>query len=110
MKRGEVWLVSLDPGTGHEQMGTRTVLVLSPESFNNLTRVPIVAPITTGGAFVRNAGFAVSLSGVGTQTTGVIRCDQSRPVDLLSRRARRLETLPSTVMEEVMAKIVMLFE
>jgi mRNA-degrading endonuclease toxin of MazEF toxin-antitoxin module len=34
MKRGEIWLVSLDPASGHEQKGRRPVLIVSPEAFN----------------------------------------------------------------------------
>jgi mRNA interferase ChpB len=28
MKRGEIWLVGLDPTRGHEQKGTRPVLIV----------------------------------------------------------------------------------
>jgi len=70
VKRGDIYLVTLDPTLGHERQGTRPVLIVSPDRFNAVTRVPIVVPITSGGAFVRNAGFAVSLAGAGTRTTG----------------------------------------
>ena len=78
MKRGEIWLVSLDPSQGHAPNGRRPVLVVSPEAFNRATRVPVVLPITSGGNFARTAGFAVSLTGAGTKTTGVVRCGQPR--------------------------------
>ena len=68
MERGDIYLVSLDPTSGHEQQGTRPVLIVSPSSFNQLTKTPIVLPITTGGNFARTAGFAVSLTGCGTKT------------------------------------------
>ncbi len=110
MKRGEIYLVSLDPKSGREQQGTRPVLVVSPDSFNSVARVPIVVPITGGGSFARTAGFAVSLSGAGTQTTGVVRCDQPTPVDLTARGARRLEQMPLGILDEVLAKLVVLFE
>jgi mRNA-degrading endonuclease toxin of MazEF toxin-antitoxin module len=110
VKRGEIYLVSLDPSFGHEQKGTRPVLVVSPDPFNELTRAPIVVPITTGGAFARTAGFTVSLSGAGTRTTGVIRCDQPRPVDLGARGARRLETVPKPILDEVLALLAPLFQ
>lgn len=109
MKRGDIYLVSLDPTAGHEQQGTRPVLVVSPDRFNTVTRVPIVVPITSGGAFARNAGFAVSLVSAGTRTTGVIRCDQPRPIDLAARQARRLESVPKDVIEDVLARISTLF-
>ncbi len=109
MKRGDIYLVSLDPTAGHEQQGTRPVLVVSPDRFNALTHVPIVVPITSGGAFARNAGFTVSLDSAGTRTKGVIRCDQPRPIDLEARHARRLEAVPTEVLEDVLARIATLF-
>lgn len=110
MERGDIYLVSLDPTSGHEQRGTRPVLVVSPSAFNRLTRAPVVLPITSGGNFARTAGFAVSLMGAGTRTTGVVRCDQPRALDLSSRHGRKLESVPDSVMEEVLAKLASLFE
>lgn len=110
MESGDIYLVSLDPTSGHEQQGTQPVLVVSPSAFNRLTKTPIVLPITGGGNFARTAGFAVSLMGAGTNTTGVIRCDQPRALDLASRKARKLETVPETVMDEVLARLAPLFE
>jgi mRNA-degrading endonuclease toxin of MazEF toxin-antitoxin module len=98
MKRGEIWL----------QKGRRPVLIVSPEPFNRVTKVPIVVPITTGGNFARTAGFAVPLTG--SKTTGVVRCDQPRALDLAARRGTKLETIPDAVMDEVLAKIIPIFE
>ena len=109
MKRGDIYLVSLDPGLGHEQRGGRPVLVVSPDRFNALTLVPIVVPITSGGTFARNAGFAVSLAAAGTRTAGVARCDQPRPLDLAARRARKLESVPQHILDDVLAKLATLF-
>lgn len=110
MERGDIYLVSLDPTSGHEQQGTRPVLVVSPTAFNRLTRTPVVLPITSGGNFARTAGFTVSLMGTGTQTTGVVRCDQPRALDIESRHGRKLESVPPTILDEVLAKVAPLFE
>lgn len=110
MERGDIYLVSLDPTQGHEQQGRRPVLVVSPAAFNRLTRVPVVLPITSGGNFARTAGFAISLVGSGTQTTGVIRCDQPRALDLQARDARKLESVPATIVDEVLAKLAAILE
>jgi mRNA-degrading endonuclease toxin of MazEF toxin-antitoxin module len=110
MKRGEIWLVSLDPTSGHEQKGRRPVLIVSPEAFNRITKVPIVLPITSGGNFARTAGFAVPLAGAGTKTTGAIRCDQPRALDLAARAGRKLESIPDAFMDEVLAKLSPIFE
>lgn len=103
MERGDIYLVSLDPSTGHEQKGLRPVLVVTREPFNKLTRAPMVLPITTGGNFARVAGFTVEL--IGTKTSGVVRCDQPRVLDLSARKARKLEKAPMSVIDEVMAKL-----
>ena len=107
MKRGEIYLVSLDPAEGREQRGTRPVLVVSPEPFNKITRAPVVLPITNGGAFARRIRFAVPISGIGT--TGVVRCDQPRTIDLESRGARKVDTLPAAILAEVLAKVAPIF-
>jgi mRNA-degrading endonuclease toxin of MazEF toxin-antitoxin module len=110
MQRGEIWLVGLDPPEGHEQQGRRPVLIVSPEAFNRVTRVPVVLPITRGGSFARTAGFAVPLTGTGTKTTGVVRCDQPRALDLRARNGRKLERVPDVIMEEVLARLAPIFE
>lgn len=110
MQRGEIWLVALDPTLGHEQRGPRPVLVVSPEAFNRVTKVPVVVPITSGGSFARTAGFAVSLQGAGTKTTGVVRCDQPRALDLGARGGKKLESVPDPIVDEVLARLAAIFE
>ena len=106
MNRGDIYLVSLDPTSGHEQKGIRPVLVVSPGPFNKLTKAPIVVPVTTGGNFARVAGFTVDL--VGIKTVGVARCDQPRVLDLVARKAKKIESVSSDVMDEVLAKLATL--
>nr|WP_143341427.1 type II toxin-antitoxin system PemK/MazF family toxin [Crenothrix polyspora] len=65
---------------------------------------------TKSGNFARVAGFAVSLMGSGTQATGVVRCNQPRTIDLASRNAKKLESVPASVMDEALAKLSVLFE
>jgi mRNA-degrading endonuclease toxin of MazEF toxin-antitoxin module len=110
MKRGEIWLVELDPTRGHEQRGRRLVLIVSPEAFNRVTNVPVVLPITTGGNFARTAGFAVKLDGSGTKTIGVIHCDQPRALDLSARNGKKLERAPDAIVDEALAKLTPIFE
>ncbi len=108
MRRGDIYMVSLDPASGREQRGVRPVLIVSPAAFNAATKLPIVLPITNGGEFARRIGFAVSLSGI--NTTGVVRCDQPRVLDLTARHGRKLESVPAPIMEEVMARLAPIFE
>jgi mRNA interferase ChpB len=108
MKRGDIYLVSLDPTSGREQRGSRPVLVVSPANFNKATKLPVVCPITSGGEFARRLGFAVPIEGI--KTTGIIRCDQPRVLDLRARNARKIDTLPANVLQEVLAKLICIFE
>lgn len=108
MKRGDIYTVSLDPTAGHEQSGSRPVVIVSPTEFNEATKLPVVLPITNGGVFARRLGFAVALTGI--KTTGVVRCDQPRVIDLSARHARKVDTLPESIMGEVLAKVATIFE
>jgi mRNA interferase ChpB len=110
MERGDIYLVSLEPTSGHEQQGMRPVLIVSPLAFNRLTKMPVVLPITGGGNFARTAGFAVPLIGAGTHTTGMIRCDQPRALDINARNGRKLERVSEPIIEEVLAKLAPIFE
>jgi mRNA interferase ChpB len=107
MKRGDVYMVDLEPTQGREQRGHRPVVVVSPDDFNRATGLPVILPITNGGEFARRIGFAVALTG--TRTTGVVRCDQPRVLDVAARNGRRVESLPSAIMDEVLAKAATIF-
>ena len=107
MKRGDIYLVSLDPTEGREQRGSRPVLLVSPTEFNEATKLPVVLPITNGGDFARRLGFAVSLTGI--KTTGIVRCDQPRVVDLAARQGRKVDAVPEATLDEVLAKVGTLF-
>ena len=108
MKRGDIYLVSLDPTEGREQRGSRPVVVVSATAFNVATQLPVVCPITNGGDFARRIGFAVPISGI--KTSGVVRCDQPRVLDLATRHARKVDSLPEAVMDEVLARLGPIFQ
>ncbi len=107
MKRGDIYLVDLDPTAGREQQGSRPRLVVSPTEFNEATHLPVVCPITNGGEFARRIGFAVEITGI--STTGVVRGDQPRVLDLSARHGRRVDNLPPPLMDEVLARLSPLF-
>lgn len=108
MRRGDIFMVDLEPTQGREQRGCRPVVVVSPDDFNQATGLPVIVPITNGGDFARRIGFAVPLSG--TKTTGVVRCDQPRVLDLNIRNGRRVESLPPAILDEVLAKTGTIFQ
>lgn len=109
MDRGDIYHVDLNPIQGREQAGKRYVMIVSPQDFNRLG-TPLVCPITQGGDFARSRGFAVSLSGAGTNAQGVVLCNQPRVLDLQNRRAAFVEKAPQVIIEEVIAKLLTLLE
>lgn len=107
VQRGDVYLVALDPTSGREQQGRRPVLIISADAFNAATGVPVVLPITNGGNFARRRGFAVALAG--GATTGVVRCDQPRALDIAARGGRKVDEVGAEVMEDVLARVAVIF-
>ncbi|CAL8475875.1 type II toxin-antitoxin system ChpB family toxin [Caballeronia sp. LZ029] len=104
-ERGDIVRVNLNPALGHEQQGDfRPALVLSPAVFNAMG-VALVAPITQGGNFARFAGFAVPLSGSGTETQGVALVNMIRTLDLEARGARKIERAPAEVINDALARL-----
>ena len=102
--------LNLNPTAEREQQGDfRPALVITPAAYN-ATGLAVIAPITQGGDFARYAGFAVTLSGAGTETQGVILGNQIRSVDLEARGAKRIETVPDEIIEEVLARSQALFD
>ncbi len=103
IERGDIYVADLAPVSGHEQCGRRPVVVVTPAAFNKLG-LQLVAPITTGGAFARHAGFAVELKGA--KTIG----NQLRTLDLAARKARLIERAPAAAIEEMLARVRVLVE
>ena len=87
MKRGEVWLATLDPTVGSEIQKTRPVVIVSPDELNGLLRTVIVAPMTTGS---RPAPFRVAVRFKGKD--GLIIAEQLRALDR-ARLVKRLGVL-----------------
>lgn len=108
--RADIVRLNLNPTPGREQQGDfRPALIISPAAFN-VSGLVLIAPVTQGGDFARYAGFAVPLSGSGTETQGVVLCNQIRTVDLEARGAKRVESVPEVVMDDVLARIQVLIE
>lgn len=107
--RGEIWHVNLDPAAGKEQQGARPVLVVSEKEFNRMG-LALICPITQGGNQARFAGFAVPLMGAGTETQGVVMCNQPRTIDFAARGARFIEDVPDYLADDVMARLQTLLE
>jgi mRNA-degrading endonuclease toxin of MazEF toxin-antitoxin module len=106
IERGGIFFIDLDPTQGREQRGHRPVFIITTAAFNAVT-APLVAPVTTGGAFARHRGFAVPLA-ASQKVQGVVLCNQLRTIDLTARNGRFVEQAPADVVDEVMARVATL--
>ena len=107
--RGDIVNVSLDPVSGHEQRGSRPAMVLTTKEFNRLGDT-LVAPITQGGDFSRYAGFAITLTGTGCRTQGVALVNKIRMLDLVARKARKVERAPQEVIDDALGRLMVLLD
>jgi mRNA interferase ChpB len=107
--RGEIWIANLNPSAGREQQGMRPVFVVSERDFNRLG-LCVVCPISQGAQQSRFAGFAVTLMGSGTQTQGVVMCNQPRTIDMGARNGQWVEHTSAAIADEVAARLLPIFQ
>ena len=101
IRRGDVFLVSLDPVVGSEQGGRRPVLVIQNDTGNQISPVTIVAAITTkvfSKRYPTNVPLARSVSGLRHDST--VMLNQVRTLDR-GRLVRWLSRLGEETMSEV---------
>jgi len=103
VKRGEIWLVSLDPTIGSEIKKSRPCVIVSPGELNDNLRTVIVAPMTSKGFA---APFRVPVTHAGTK--GLIVLDQVRAVDKV-RMVRRLGAVSPKTLGAVVATLQEIF-
>ena len=103
VRRGDVFLVGLDPTRGDEIQKTRPCVVVSPDELNSNLRTFIVAPLTTGG---HPYPFRVPCRFEGQ--AGYVMIDQIRTVDR-ERLVRRVGKLSSSTLGRVLAILQEMF-
>lgn len=108
-ERGDIVVVDLEPVVGYEIGKARPALVLTTKEFNRMGDV-LIAPITQGGDYSRHQGFAVSLTGTGCKTQGVALVNKMRMMDLVARKAKKIERVPQVVLDDALSRLATLFE
>jgi mRNA interferase MazF len=103
VKRGEVWLASLDPTVGSEIQKTRPVVIVSPDELNGILRTVIVAPMTTGS---KPAPFRVAVCF--RDKDGLIAAEQLRAVDR-GRLIKHLGRVDHRTYKELLAVLSRMF-
>ncbi len=103
MKRGDIWLVNLDPTVGSEIKKSRPCVVVSPAELNDHLRTVMVAPMTSKGFA---APFRVPVTQAGTK--GLIVLDQLRTVDKV-RLVKRMGAVSTKTLTAVLATLQEIF-
>jgi mRNA interferase MazF len=86
--RGEIWECDLKPSRRHEQGGTRPVLIVSVDPFNQgPSRLVIVVPISTKDKKVRSQ-VPVEQGEGGLKTRSFIKCEAVRSISTERLRSR----------------------
>lgn len=106
-KQGDIILLELNPQAGHEQAGTRPVLVISNNDFHAMSKtMAMICPITNTN---RNLPTELILDDR-TITQGLIMCNQAKILDLKPRRARFLEKAPQDIVINVVDTVIGIVE
>lgn len=103
VKRGEIWLVNLDPTVGSEIKKTRPCVVISPPEMHDHLRTAIVAPMTTGS---RPAPFRIPIRHAGKE--GLILLDQIRAIDK-TRLVKRAGAISPQALSATLAALAEVF-
>lgn len=103
IRRGDVFLINLDPSQGGKIKQTRPGIIVSPDELNDHLRTFIVAPLTKGG---HSYPFRIPCQFEGK--AGHIVLDQIRTVDR-GRLVRRLGELPADVLARVLNTLQEMF-
>lgn len=103
VRRGDVFLVGLNPTRGREIRRTRPCVVVSPDELNAHLQTFIVAPLTTGS---HAYPFRVPCRFAGK--VGHVVLDQLRAVDQ-ERLVRRLGQLPGGTVRRALAILQEMF-
>ena len=105
-KRGDIVWLCFDPQAGHEQAGRRPAFVLSPASYNSKTGLFIACPVTTK---IKGYPFEVILP-PGIPVAGAVLADQVKSLDWNVRQSQFACAAPSSVVDEVVAKLIPLID
>lgn len=99
-ERGDITWMVLDPRTGHEQSGSRPVVVLSHKELAVHTNLTVICPITTK---IKGLPYEIVLTN--TKTQGAILPIHIRSVDFSKRKARFIEKTPPGTLNKTLKSV-----
>lgn len=99
--RGDAVWITLNPQAGHEQLGRRPAVVLSPGAYNGRVGLAILCPITNQ---IKSYPFEVLIPS-GLAVSGAILSDQAKSLDWRAREAELICRLPENIIAETLQKL-----
>jgi mRNA interferase MazF len=101
LKRGEIWLASLDPTKGSEQAGIRPIIVFQNEAISKYTVTIMAIPLTTN---LKRASLPTCVlipqSGSSVKNDSVALCHQMRVLDK-SRLIHKIGEITPEILENI---------
>jgi mRNA interferase MazF len=101
--RGDIVWLNFTPQAGHEQLGRRPALVLTPKEYNSKTNLAVFCPITS-----KEKGYPFEVLIKGRKINGVILSDQVKSLDWNIRDAEYIESIDKIILKEVEENIKIL--
>jgi len=99
-KRGEIWIVSLEPVKGSEIGKTRPALVISNNRNNTFSETVTVLPITSNTLKVYPFEVFLSKKEINLKNDSKVKCNQIRTID-----KKRLLDVLCTLSPETLEKV-----
>ncbi|MGN6423336.1 MAG: endoribonuclease MazF [Asticcacaulis sp.] len=93
--QGDIVWLDFDPQAGHEQMGRRPAIVLSPAAYNSRTSLMVCCPMTTK---IKGNPWEVALA---AHRDGVVLSDQIKSLDWTARNVDKIGAATAEELSQV---------
>lgn len=101
--KGDLVWINFTPQSGHEQVGKRPAIIISPKNYNQKTSLCIACPITSK---IKGYPFEVAING--KIISGVILVDQIKSLDWKTRDVSFIEKIENDRYKELKEKLHLL--
>ena len=101
--KGDLVWINFTPQSGHEQMGKRPALTISPKEYNKKVGLALFCPITS-----KEKGYPFEVKINSRKVSGVVLSDQIKNLDWESRSVEYISKVTESEFEEVIEKLKVL--
>ena len=104
-EKGDIVWLNFTPQAGHEQMGRRPAIVISPYEYNEKVGLGLFCPITS-----KEKGYPFEVKIDNKKIGGVVLSDQIKSLDWDKREIEFIAKSKKTEIDDVLEKIKTLIE